>query len=127
MPFFHHEPKKTKPPELGPVCQACDLYEETDKEMSYFRRMLWGNPFLTVSVRRCRHHPHFSDPHDLVKCPFPSYFGGKDMIEVYCDVCKKRIRFIDPASPEADGRMDSREEEGKSVIDICAECRSKGL
>jgi len=127
MPFFHYEPRRTKPPELDPVCRdLCTLYEESHREMGFLRRMLFGNPFLTVNVRRCKHHPLYCNPDDPVKCPF-AHLLGSTMIEIYCDICKRSIRLVSPASQEANARMETRDEEGKSVLDVCDECRKKGL
>jgi len=127
MPFFHYEPRKTKPPELDPVCKACDMYDEDTRPMGYLRRMMYGNPFMTFSFRRCKHHPNFCDPSDPVKCPYTSYFGGGSVLMKYCDICKRDMYPIDPLSTEANTRMDQRDEEGKSIIDVCDSCRSKGF
>lgn len=125
--FFQHEPNKTKPKELDPVCRdLCDLYEESTKEMGLLRRILHGNPFLSVNMRRCKHHPLYCDPDDPIKCPYAKYLG-KTLMYLYCDVCGKTIRLLDPLSPEADTRISNMSEEKKSVIDLCDECKNKGL
>ena len=125
--FFHKEPKKTKPPDLDPVCRdLCDKYEETSSPMGILRRMLLGNPFLTVEPRRCKHHPLYSDPDDPVVCPFAEHLG-KTLMWIDCDLCGKAIKFLNPLSDEADMRMSNLSDEKKSVIDICDECRRKGL
>jgi len=103
------------------------MYDEDTRPMGYLRRMMYGNPFMTFSFRRCKHHPNFCDPSDPVKCPYTSYFGGGSVLMKYCDICKRDMYPIDPLSTEANTRMDQRDEEGKSIIDVCDSCRSKGF
>ncbi len=94
--------------------------------MHQLRRVMYGNPYLSVHFRRCRFHPMYCDPDDIGKCPFKQHFG-KQVIAVDCDICHKLIRLVDPLSQEFEHRAEHRSDEGKSLIDVCEDCRRKGL
>ena len=125
--FFHHEPKRTKPPELDPVCKTCDLYEEDTREMSFIRKLLFGNPLMNFPIRRCKHHPHFCDISDPVKCPYSGYFGGETVVMRYCDICKKDIGPLSLSPSEIADELEKDRDSFGKIIDVCPECKSKGF
>ena len=126
MPNFQYEPKKSKPDWLDPVCKRCEKYEVEEGEVSTFRKMLFGNPHFNVHFSRCKFDPQYASADNVNKCPYKNLFG-KDIVEIFCDICGKNIRMIDPVSPEGDHRFTHRSDEGKGIIDVCSSCRQKGL